>query len=292
MPTLQKLEQITIEALTNAYRNHRELRRDALTELPKNQFGETVLKGDWEAEERVIETFRKHSIPITIISEEHGKVTFGKEFLGILDGLDGTNRFRAFMSGETNWRYGTMFGIFQGDDPTYGDYLVSGIMMHPTDELYIASRSKGAYATNLKTNERTRLHVSNTRKFDKNIRILSDYWVPGRGYSESSFQVVAKAYLDKLPGFNFKTLSASCAHYVDLARGQTDLVLEATRKGNLEISISYGMIKESGGIMLTADMRDIGGEKYFEFGQGKNEYVPVISAANIELVREFVNSTK
>ena len=129
---------ISKEALQRVYLSHQELGIKGLEETRKNQFGELTLEADWEAEEVVIKTFEEHEIPITIISEEHGRTELGDEFLGILDGLDGTNRYRAFMAGDTTARYGTMLGIFRGINPTYDDYLTAGIMEHPTRRLFFA----------------------------------------------------------------------------------------------------------------------------------------------------------
>jgi fructose-1,6-bisphosphatase/inositol monophosphatase family enzyme len=43
------------------------------------------------------------------------------------------------------------------------------------------------------------------------------------------------------------------------------LALECTRKGNLEIAVAYGLIREAGGVMTTADGEDLGPKGYQTF---------------------------
>lgn len=283
---IDELTQISNEALKRSYVSHQELGTKGLEEIKQNQFGEKALKADWEAEEVVIKTFEEYGIPITIISEEHGRVELGTAFLGILDGLDGTNRYRAFMTGDRRARYGTMFGIFKSTNPSYDDYLTSGVMEHPTKRLVFASKDKGAFIVNIDNDERSAIKVSSARRFDNKIRILVDYYP-----SEYEFhRTVIKPYVDKLEGFDFRTLRSSEAHYVDLASGEADLVFECTRKGNLEIAVAYGLVTEASGVIITADGSSIGLRKYFEFGQ--REYIPVVSASTLEVARGFLQNTR
>jgi fructose-1,6-bisphosphatase/inositol monophosphatase family enzyme len=63
-------------------------------------------------------------------------------------------------------------------------------------------------------------------------------------------------FLSKFYDYHRLTQPSSAVHYIDLANGQADAVLECTRKGNLEIGISYGLVKEAGGVI-----RGINGER-------------------------------
>jgi len=283
---IDEITRISNDALKRAYESHKRLGIEGLEKTRRNQFGEFTLDADWDAEESVIKTFDEYGVPITIISEEHGIVALGSDFLGILDGLDGTNRYRAFMSGDTAARYGTMLGIFKGTNPTYDDYLTSSVMEHPTRRLVTTTKNRGVFDVNLDDCKAVSIKVSSERKFDNKTRILVDYYP-----SEYDFhRLVIKPYVDKLEGFNFRTLRSSEAHYVDLASGEADLVFECTRKGNLEITVAYGLITEAGGVMITPDGKYIGPRKYREFGQ--KEYVPIITASTLELARGFLQHTK
>lgn len=283
---IDELTQLSNEALKRAYTSHKRLGVKGLEERRRNQFGELILDADWNAEEIIIKIFEEYGVPITIVSEEHGKVELGNEFLGILDGLDGTNRYRAFMAGDTTARYGTMLGIFKGTNPSYEDYLTSGVMEHSTRRLFFASKGKGAFVVNLDDGKPIDVKVSSARRFDNKTRILVDYYP-----SEYEFhKTIIKPYVDKLEGFNFRTLRSSAAHYVDLASGEADLVFECTRKGNLEIAVAYSLVTEAGGVIVTADVSSIGPKKYFEFGQ--REYIPIISAPTLELSHGFLEHTR
>src|SRR3989338_620246 len=123
------------KALKKAYRVVRKLGDDGREEIDAlassgiNK-GKKVLVADLRAEEAVIDTLRQAGIPLHLISEEHGEFPLSPnpQYLGILDGLDGSNKFkREGLSA----RVGTMFGVFQGLNPAYDDYLYSGIIEHP-----------------------------------------------------------------------------------------------------------------------------------------------------------------
>ena len=63
----------------------------------RNQFGESALELDVRAKETVLDTLRESQVPIRVVSEEHGTADIGANprFLGLLDGLDGSNRYLA-----------------------------------------------------------------------------------------------------------------------------------------------------------------------------------------------------
>ena len=134
MVDADKLVELGIKALENAYKILEELGDKGLESIQKNPHGDTSLVGDIEAEKVVIDTFREANIPLRIISEEHGKVDLSDnpQFLAVLDGLDGTSVYK---TARGKGRYGTMFGIFSNLDPTYEDYIFSGVMEHSSKRL-------------------------------------------------------------------------------------------------------------------------------------------------------------
>jgi len=279
----QKLKQITVEALTKVFHDHIRLGKEGVKEYRKNQFGEICLEGDWRAEEEVIRTLKDHKVPIKIISEEHGVINLGEEFLGVLDGLDGTSNYIRFVNGDATARYGTMFGIYRSSDPFYRDYLVSTIIEHPTRKLFLASKKKGVHVFDMQTGEKFALR-SPERKISKQ-RALIDI---DKRYAHYEF---LHGYVRKLPrNFQFRNLDSDAAHYTALITGNADLLFECTRKRNLEIAVGYGLVTEWNGVMVTLDEEDIGTKKYLEFGQ--QEYVPVISAANVGLARDFIRQIR
>ncbi len=274
------LEELVVKALRTVYEEHLKLGSTGLTLVKKKDegqyAGDIALRADVEAERVVIESLRTEKLSAMIRAEEHGLVSFNQNpnYFAVLDGLDGTGRYKAFMEGNTQARYGTMFGIFTGIDPDYDDYLVSAIMEHPTGKLFVSSRGNGAYVLNLRTGFKNRIKTSENEAFDKECKIIIDTY-PGTAHLAFNTEV----FVNKLPsGFTHLTPQTSAASYVDLASGQADLVLECTRKGNLEIAVAYGLLQEAGGVMVGLDGQSLGAKKYLEFGQ--KEYVGIISGAS------------
>ncbi len=271
--TIGQLEKISITALNRAYKIHQELGAKGEELVEKNQFGDTALRVDIEAEKAVINTLKEAEVPIRIISEEHGITNIGGNpiYLGILDGLDGSDVYKKERG---KGRYGTMLGIFSNLDPEYNDYIFSGVMEHSKNKLFYATKGNGSFV--IENDKKTPIKCSNCKTLDKRTRIyIDEYW-----------DINKKTFSEKLKGFNTTYLGSSAVYYVDLASGKTDLVLECTRKGNLEIAVAYGLEIESGGVVVTSDGLSLGQKKYLEFGQDR--YIPVISASTKQMAKELI----
>ena len=280
--SMEKIEEIGIEALQNAFVVHNTLGEKGLEVVKKNQFGDTALRADIECEQAVLDVLEKDGLPIVIHSEEHGIKQIGSnpKYLGVLDGIDGTAVYKdRFGKG----RYGTMFGIFSGTNPEYGDYLFSGIMEHASGRLFYAVKGKGAFV--LENGQKKEIHCRNTKELDpKKVKIIAD------SDFDKIFQLdVIEAVTKRLPELDITTLHATAAHHSSLVNGEIDAVIECTRKGNLEIATSFGLITEAGGAMVTLDGLSVRNKKYLEFGQGQNIHIPIISAATDPLARSLVN---
>lgn len=273
------LVELGIKALKNAYKAHEESGDKGLEPVQKNPHGDISLVGDIEAEKAVMDTFREANVPLRIISEEHGQVDLSDDpqFLAVLDGLDGTSVYKTVRG---KGRYGTMFGIFSNLDPTYDEYIFSGVLEHSSNRLYYASKNKGGFL--VRGGKKSPLKCSAKRDLDGSTRIYADLEFD----KNRNITFIQDTYLSKLEGFNFLHEKSSAIHYVDLAQGNSDLVLECTRKGNLEIAVAYGLVNEAGGVVVTIDGASIGKKKYLVLGQER--YVPIISASTIELAQELI----
>jgi fructose-1,6-bisphosphatase/inositol monophosphatase family enzyme len=278
----ERFEKIAIEGLSRALSIHDALGEAGEESVQKNQFGETALRVDVECEKAILDLLREAKVPIRVISEEHGRVdiTENPRYLGVLDGLDGS---KVYKKERGHARYGTMFGIFDTTDPSYGDYLVSGIMEHPAKRLFIATKNGGAFV--IKGDERTPIHSSGRTELDTDTKIYID---------DSDSEANRKTFSNKLQAFKpaSRDFSAgsSAVHYADVASGAADLALESTRKDNLEIAIAYGLEMEAGAVMVGSDGKTIGDEKYLKFGQ--KESVPIITAATRELAERLIERIK
>lgn len=259
---IAQIEKITIEALQSAKRTHDALGLDGLAMIQKNQHGETALAADIACERAVLDTLKRRNVPITVHSEEHGIVVFGNQYTGVLDGIDGTSVYKGT---RCTGRYGTMFAIFEGDNPSYDEYLACGVMEHVANTLFLGVRGRGA--VRIKGEEISPIHVAGITALRRDDPILIDhYW-----------EMVRKTFATPLKDFLQPATGSSAISYVSVASGDAGLALECTRKGNLEIAVAYGLIKEAGGVMVTLDGNDIGREKYLVFGQ--SEHVPIITAS-------------
>jgi len=273
----ERLQGIVIEGLQRALLVHDQLGAAGEEPVRKNEFGDTALRVDVACEKAILDFLRETRIPIRVISEEHGQVDIGEHprYVGILDGLDGSS---AYKKERGRARYGTMFGIFNGLDPKYRDYVASGIMEQPTQRLFFARKGRGAFVAT--GNIHTPIHSSGRTHLDTETRI----------YIDEYFKINRETFSDKLRTVRLKpeafSSESSAVYYADVACGAADLALECTRKNNLEIAVAYGLEREAGAVMVDLEGVDIGDKKYLEFGQ--QEKIPIITAATRELAKNLI----
>lgn len=237
-----------------------------------------ALRADWECEEAVLETLQRNGLPIRVVSEEHGVIDLADSprYLGVLDGLDGTGVYKEKRG---TGRYGTMFAIFESIDPTYADYIASGIMEHSTGRMFVATKGGGAFV--IENGERTPIHTSGQTELDPQRPI----------YIDTAYTITNKTFTKKVrpfkPFWEGPLSSGSMAvHHADVASGKADLAFECSRKGVLEEAASFGLITEAGGAVVDVNGQSLGDKKYFEFGQF--EQIPLIVAATAELAQAVV----
>ena len=265
------------ECLLAALEVHDRLGEAGLREVQSNAYGDVALEGDIRCEEAVIDRLRLLKVPALVYSEEHGIVELSScpEFLVVIDGIDGSALYR---SARGSGCYGTMFSMFAGADPFYGDYLTAGVMEHASRRLFMANRGEGATLI-LNADDKSllaRARCARTSRFDPKEAVC---WDDYRGCLERSFGSSANR-------LNRISMVASSANYTELITGRIALVVECTRKMNLELACAAAMISESGGVMLTRSGIDFLGQRYKSFAQDEN--VPVISAATHSLALSLI----
>lgn len=273
----EKMKETVVKSLLEAFNVHELLGEKGQELMQKNQFGETALRMDIEAEGAILDFLRKQKIPIRVISEEHGITEIGDnpQYLGVLDGLDGSGVYK---KARGKGRYGTMFGIFKSLDPTYDDYIASGIMEHSTGRLFIASKNSGAFI--VRNNETLPIHAEQKTELDKNMKI----------YIDENFGINRETFSENLKGFNTQCLQASSADYMGVVEGEAGFALECSFKGNLEKAVAYGLVREAGGVMVDMDGNDIGDKKYLEFAQ--QGHIPIVTAGNLKLAQALLEHIK
>lgn len=267
-------EEVLVTALINGlsatYSLHEKLGDAGRANFQSNRFGETALVMDMQAEEAVLNSLRKTHISFQIFSEEHGEFVIGEnpQYTVVVDGLDGSD---AYKKGRGKAMYGTMASILKGADPTYDDYLVSGMMIHsPVPQLFLAVRGKGCFLIDIATGERKDIQRSGSVEFSRQIVMDLDInWPPYRELLNTRGK--------EFPNMQCAEFSAAarCALFV---LGDIDIALEFTRKGNIEQPVIYGLVKEMGGVMADTDGEDIGNKHFKAFEQTRK--VPLVIAPN------------
>ena len=258
-----------INGLKSTYLLHEKLGDMGKTVFQQNKFGETALVMDVQAEEAVIDSFRERNISFQVFSEEHGEFIVGRSprYLVVVDGLDGSD---AYKKERGKAMYGTMAGILGGANSIYGDYLVSGIMIHsPIPKLFLAIKGKGCFLIDVATGERKALQKPSSEGFSKRRTIDLDInWPP--------YGKLFNTWHEKFPGLQCAHFSAAarCALFI---QDDIDVALEFTRKSNLELAVMYGLVREVGGVMVMVDGEDIGNKPYRTFEQTRE--TPLIIAS-------------
>lgn len=279
MFNLHNIAEMGKEALYHAKLTHDTLGKNGEEIVHRNQYGEKALRVDVEAENAVIEILKKYQFPVKIVSEEHGIIELrdASEHLALMDGLDGSLEYKR---NRGIGRYATMLGIFATTNPCYDEYLFCGIMEHASNTLYFTVKGQGSYRLN-ETIEK--IHCSNCTVLNKTETRL---YIDEEYDRAKNSTFIYDTFLSKFSEYHRLQQPSSAVHYSDLANGQADAVLECTRKGNLEIGISYGLVKEAGGIMMGIQGEEIGYERYFSYHQD-DEY-PIISAASHDLAASII----
>lgn len=257
MQTSEQIKEIVKLGLEASSTRYRDLGQSVLQEVGKNQFGETILRGDLETENAVLDILKRYNLPIMVLSEEHGRVTDihpHPTMLGTLDGIDGTIVMKEkFGIGD----YGTMLAIYKGLDPTYDDWLAAGIMLHSFLPMMLLA-SQG---------EETELNIGVINGKVKRLK-FTEHQSPPPVYIDRYFEANNRI-ARWLPHMRWVNLKSSAAHYFKVMLNN-QVMLECTRKQNLELAAGYPLIKSVGGDIFTLDGKSIGHRKFLEFGQGTN----------------------
>jgi len=179
---------------------------------------------DKEAEVMILDKIRTKFPSHGIIAEESGKSNPDREYLWIVDPLDGTHNFMRNID-----IFGVSIGIVRGEE------FVGGVIYMPKeDELYVGQKGAGAYKNNKK------IEVSSNDKledcsiaFDSSIR-----------YSPEVMLKVLGDLADRV--FNVRMLGSSVRHLSYLAEGTLDFVVEFHDRP-WDFAGGVSIIEEAGG---------------------------------------------
>ncbi len=275
---------IVIIALKAAHDTHEQLGIAGIKKSALNQHGEMAVHGDVACEKAVIGVCREHKLAINIHSEEHGLTSMYKPaiYTAVLDGIDGS---RAYIESWGHGMYSTMFAIFDGTDPRYGDYLAGGMMFHATKRLYYASKGQGALVRDLETGADTRIHCAASPATLNEAAICMD------NPSDPAYAGILTPVLNRFPeSQTVKRPRGRSESWMEIASGVAHGTIEGTGKGNLEIAVAYPLIVEAGGVVVDSAGKSIGEQKYLSFGQQKGKHQLIIGACSQDMADMIIDS--
>jgi len=190
-----------------------------------------VTEGDRAAEIAIRAVIEQHFPDHGILGEEHGSVGLDREYVWVIDPIDGT---RAFISGVPVW--GTLIGLYRNGE------AVMGLIDQPfTGERYFAdgtvSRYSGPDGSKV-LSARACESLSDAILFTTSPHLFVD----GR---KARFEAVQ----EKVRLFRY---GCDCYAYALLAAGHIDLVVECGLKP-YDVGGLIPVIEQAGGIITTWD---------------------------------------
>ena len=281
---LSEAQEAVVGGLLGSYALYRQL-GPAGTELldQVNVYGERPVQLDVASEAALLAALADMPVPVTVRSEEHGTRELnaeseGPRLLAVMDGLDGSSVYRR------DWehgRFGTMFAIFDNDNPTYDDFLAAGIMLHASGTLLLAVRGQRLQAIQVDSGEYTAPTTDDTALLRPGVVAYADKAdVPDNHPLHDYFALntTMADHIEVVTGVETVRSGSTAANVAAVAMGEAVLDLGATRKGNLEYATAWAIIKAAGGVMETIDGRSLGERRFLELGQRSHK--PIIIAAN------------
>ena len=195
------------------------------------QFYDPVTEGDQRAETAIVSLIEEAFPDHGILGEEHGSKGLDREFVWVIDPIDGT---RAFISGVPVW--GTLIGLYQNGRARMG------VIDQPfTGERWFADGARSHYRGPggdkvLKTSACE--SISNAILFTTSPHLFQND--DDRRYRE----IERKAKL-----FRY---GCDCYAYALLASGHVDLVVENSLKP-YDVGAIIPVVEQAGGVMTTWD---------------------------------------
>jgi fructose-1,6-bisphosphatase/inositol monophosphatase family enzyme len=295
------------KGLANAYQIHQDLGESGAEARTKNQFGDEALAVDVMSEKVCIDSLQELAndvgATITVHSEEHGRflikptgnISQSKDlkFTAVIDGIDGS---AVYKSSRGIGLYGTMFALFDGDDPAYDDYLSAGLVIPSKQEILLATNGAGVSCINAVEKTLSRQVTTDAvARLSVGALVFVDDRFPDLQLDAKHYDyhyINQRAFGDPLrsAGYRVVDLGSTAAACYLIATGQALLLGDATRKGNLEYATMHAIIKEAGGAMAAFDPKaktfePIGPKSFLSWGQDR--HIPTVTVANDQVLSQL-----
>lgn len=268
MDILQAKHYVT-EALIAANDTFHALGTSITDDVTTNQFGDTAIRIDIDAETAVIDYLAAKNINFVLRSEEHGNLPAARPaepaVLATLDGLDGSSAFKK--DPKRSWA-GCMFALFDGGNPRYADYQAAGIVHHNAHMIVIAAKGQGVQVIDIPS--RAEHSLPSPDKPSPTLPVCvdlpnftADDPIAAYGALEQTLDGICRSL-----GYTTTCSGSTAEDFTRHLLGQSQAVVEGTRKGNLEFATAYALIHEAGGVFLDIETgQDIGEKRFLQYGQ-------------------------
>lgn len=198
-----------------------------------------VTEADRAAEKAIRKLISERYPEHGILGEEHGDVGLDRDYVWVIDPIDGT---RAFISGLPVW--GTLVGLY------HKGKAVMGMMDQPfTGERFIAVPGQASVTRNGDT---TRLSTRKGISLEQAIMMTTSPNIFSAELEPSYKRVEASVQLARY--------GCDCYAYAMVASGHIDLVVEADLKP-YDVGGLIPLVEQAGGVMTTwtGDSAEMGG---------------------------------
>lgn len=248
---------------------------------------DVTTKGDIEAGQAILNTFKKSGLPFVAYSEEFGKleVNPSPKYSVVFDELDGTTNYK---DGFGMLPHGSIIGVFESPDPKFNECIASGFLEFNSGNLFYAMKGKGAFLeegwAKISKNERKIQTSGRTIMSGQTfLRLVPDLYVLG-SLSPYFVRYADRAWLGDIRSTAVHLALVACGSVDIFVLGDNCHVPEKKRTGE-EIGPGYLLVKEAGGAMLDWNGNDLGKEKIDL--QNKKTFHAVVASTE-ELGKEFV----
>ena len=250
----KNLEMLCKGALNEAHEAITSLGNKGFLEGDLKKKSEIVTAADLAVSQRIIDYFKRSGIPLTLFDEEAGKVKIGDnpELTIVVDPVDGTMNY--YRGRGIVLPYSTIITIFEGDGENlkFQDALVTGIIDHPSKNIWYAAKNEGCFLNGKK------VQASKQKTLEKTSSIIIDMGpAPEIKELERYSKIRNSSWV--------RNVSCAGTHFAWVSSGICDAFICGIQKSD-EIGAGYLLLKESGGSLMDFEGNPIG-EQSFGFGQ-------------------------
>ena len=189
---------------------------------------------DKEAEKMIVERIKTKFPDHGILAEEGGEQNADREYVWIIDPLDGTHNFIRNIN---------IFGVSIGVAHK-GKFISGAVYMPVDDQMYSGEKGAGAYKNNKKISVSSIVELKEcSMSFDSSIR-----------YSPDPMLKSLREFAHKV--FNLRMMGSSARHLTYLVDGSLDCVVEY-HDNPWDFAGSVAIIEEAGGKITSLDGKPI-----------------------------------